>query len=354
MLCGSPSSGILSGMRSIARDGLHAPRSVARSASLHYVDRNEPGITRTGRGVRATYRYPDGRVVPQRVRTRIERLAIPPAWKKVWICSDPLGHLQATGMDAKGRTQYLYHPRWQEEANDGKFHKLPVFGTVLPEIRSTVRRMLLGRTPTREWVLAGTLYVMDRLHVRVGNEESASDAATFGVTTLRHRHARVRRDDVTLRFRAKGGLLQEFHVHDPRLARIIRACQHLPGQFLFEYEEDGACAPVHSDDVNAFLQSIAGEEFTAKDFRTWHGSATFFTSALAAREGGAPPRDCIRTGVADASEALRNTKTLCRQYYIHPTLITWIEEEKPAPALAGSATARRWLTEGERRMLAAL
>ena len=255
---------------------------------------------------------------------RIRSLTIPPAWTDVWICRSPNGHLQATGRDARGRKQYRYHPRWQEVRDETKYHRMIAFGAALPGIRRQVRRDMGRHSLTRERVLATVVQLLDGTSIRVGNDDYARTNGSYGLTTLRDRHVDVHGSRVDLHFRGKGGKQHELSYDDPRVARIITRCQALPGRHLFQFvNADGDPEPIDSEDVNAYLQEIAGDDFTAKDFRTWTGTVL---AAWALDELGRPrSKTQARKQQAEAVKAvaaeLGNTPAVCRRCYIHPDVM---------------------------------
>ena len=282
---------------------------------------------------------------------RIRALAIPPAYRDVWICPQANGHLQATGRDARGRKQYRYHADFRDQREADKFDRLAAFGRVLPRIRSTVHAALeAGRgasTPSRDVVIATIVRLLDTTFVRVGNDEYARTNRSFGLTTLRTRHAALQGSVLTLSFRGKSGRQHEVRIDDARVARVVRRCQQLPGQELFRWvDAQGASHAVGSGDVNDWLEQVAGERFTAKDFRTWHGSvqalALFGEGALAEAE---PPR--LTAVVAEVAKRLGNTAAVCRKAYIHPEVFAWAEKRAPLPPVR----ARRGLRAAEWRLL---
>jgi len=301
------------------------PLAAARAASLRYVSDTMPGITRRRSGTGFTYRDPDGRTIRDpAVLRRIKSLAIPPAWQAVWICPYANGHIQAVGRDARGRKQYRYHTRWREVRDEAKYGRMLLFGSVLPRIRARVQRDLALPDLPRERILAVLVRLLETTLARVGNVEYAKDNKSFGLTTLRNRHARVKGRSVELDFRGKHGIAHHLEVRDARLARIIRICQDLPGQELFQYvDEAGERHAVGSQDVNDYLREIAGEEVTAKDFRTW---AATNLAAVALRECGpaesaaAAKRNVLRT-IEAVAELLGNTRAVCRKCYIHPAVL---------------------------------
>jgi DNA topoisomerase-1 len=270
---------------------------------------------------------------------RIRALAVPPAWTDVWICPVAKGHLQATGRDARGRKQYVYHPQWRETREETKFNRLIAFGKALPRIRRRIREDLRRPGLGREKVLASVVRLLDLSAIRVGNEEYATQNHSYGLTTLEDRHARVNGSRIQLRFRGKAGRQHVLSIKEPTLARIVKKCQDLPGQELFEWvDEAGGVHDVTSGDVNDYLSEIGGENFTSKDFRTWAGTV------LAARA----LRQCedSRTGITRAVESvagcLGNTPAVCRKAYIHPALFQAYHEGllAPGPGKAGSRTQR--------------
>ncbi len=294
-------------------------------ADLVYVSDAQPGIRRHRRGKAFAYRLPDGGWLrdPNEL-VRIRRLAIPPAWRDVWICPDPDGHLQATGRDARGRKQYRYHERWREIRDEQKFERLAEFGRALPRIRLRVTRDLAGGTATlpRERVLATIVRLLDTTFVRVGNEEYARDNDSYGLTTLRRDHADVEGGTLRLQFRGKSGVLHALAVDDPRVAAVVRRCQQMPGQELFHYEDDaGNPRGIGSGDVNDYLREISGGGFTAKDFRTWHGTVLALELVRAACFAAPAERPGAMEILKQVAHRLRNTVAVCRKAYIHPEVL---------------------------------
>lgn len=330
---------------------------------LIHVSDTMPGIRRCRRGHGFAYRTSSGEWLrdPQEIQ-RIRRLAIPPAYRDVWICPVPEGHLQATGRDARGRKQYRYHPEWRSSREADKFSRLMAFGQALPSIRKRVARDLRPGAPMgRELVLATVVRLLDATLVRVGNDEYARGNGSFGLTTLRNPHATVRGTRLTLSFRGKSGVAHEVTVDDARLARIVKRCQELPGQELFQYPDaDGTLRRIGSADVNDYLHEAAGERFTAKDFRTWHGSVLALAltrEACRAREDDG--RRFEPGAVLDeVARRLRNTPAVCRKSYVHPALLTLWQELSVDRSAAARAldeqerpTPRRGLQADEQRLL---
>lgn len=303
-----------------------SPRQ-ARKAGLHYVTDSDTGWTRRRSGKGFSYWNAQGqRITDRRVLDRIRRLAIPPAYEEVWICRDARGHLQATGRDARGRKQYRYHPRWREVRDEGKFSRLHEFGRHLPMIRRRVSMDLRRPGIVLPKVLAAIVRLLDVALLRIGNRAYTKENGSYGVTTLRRRHARTDRDRLMLRFRGKSGVEREVDVRDPAVARLVGRLQQLPGQHLFKFKDgDGHIHPVDSGMVNAYLKDISGCDFTAKDFRTW-GATVLAVMALgdidvAAGGSAAAQRARITSAIRAVAEQLGHTVTVCRQSYVHPAVL---------------------------------
>ena len=296
----------------------------AREAGLRYVSDRTPGITRQAAGRGMVYRGPDGkRIRDEETLRRIRHLAIPPAWTQVWICPRANGHIQATGRDARGRKQYRYHDDWKAARDSTKFERTIAFGRALPRIRRRVARDLARRKLDRRKVLAAIVRLLETTLIRVGNEEYAKQNGSFGLSTLRDRHVAIERGTLHFQFRGKSGKHHRIELHDPRLARIVRQAQDLPGQELFQYlDDDGGRQIVDSADVNAYIHELAGEEFSAKDFRTWAGTVL---AAVALREFEAfdtktqAKRNLVQA-IERVAEQLGNTPTVCRKCYVHPVV----------------------------------
>ena len=280
------------------------------------------GIVRRRAGKHFSYRAPDGTNVKDiETLRRIRSLVIPPAWHDVWICVDPLGHIQAVGRDAKGRKQYRYHTSWRELRDETKFGRMLEFGGALPSIRAVMARDLALPGLPKAKVLAAIVKLLETTRIRVGNEEYARQNHSYGLTTLRDRHVQIDGSTMRFRFRGKSGKEHEVSVTDRRLARIVRACQDLPGQELFQYlAEDGSRQSVGSADVNAWLREASGKDFTAKDYRTWAGTRM----ALEALRGVGPAdtqthsKKAMQEAVKQVAQALGNTPAVCRRCYVHP------------------------------------
>ena len=294
------------------------------AAGLVYVSDAMPGIRRVSAARGFVYMLTNRQLTDEAELKRIAALAIPPAYEDVWICPNPRGHLQATGRDARGRKQYRYHPKWRLSRDTAKFERMPGFGEALPRLRRCLRRDLAQKGLPREKVLAVIVSLLDATRVRIGNAEYARDNDSYGLTTLRNRHVQFERDGRLLfRFRGKGGAEHEIALDDRRLARLVRHCHELPGQRLFQYvDEAGERHPIDSDQVNLYLKEAMGDDFTAKDFRTW--SATLRAIAIMHSTPLPDPASeralnaCIAAAVKQVAVDLRNTPAVCRKSYINP------------------------------------
>ena len=344
-----------SGRASTAKSERPVETSTPRGLVWSTDDR--PGIRRERVGDGFAYRGVDGRRIRNAAEIRrIRALAIPPAYEDVWISPLPNGHLQATGRDARGRKQYRYHPDWRVARDADKFERMLEFGAALPRIRARVKEQLampIGDAPRRDTVLATIVRLLDTTFVRIGNDEYAKTNKSFGLTTLRRRHADVRGSRLRLRFRGKSGVERDVGLEDPRVARVVRRCQAMPGQQLFQYmDENGQARAVDSSDVNDYIRETTGAEFTAKDFRTWHGTA--FALALWAEQCAADAA-CRRTAnqlLGDVAGRLGNTVAVCRKSYVHPRVLEQLASAADADALAAMTPTRRaGLSAAERRLL---
>ncbi len=297
----------------------------AEAAGLRYISDTGPGITRRRAGKHFSYLGLDGAPIRDRAELdRIKGLGIPPAWKDVWICPDPLGHIQATGRDAKGRKQYRYHPRWREIRDETKYGRMMAFGRALPRIRERTNQDLARRGLPREKVLATVVRLLEATLIRVGNEEYARTNESFGLTTMRDDHVDVQDSKIHFHFRGKSGVEHTVDVKDRRLAAVVRRSQDLPGQELFQYiDEDGERQTIDSGDVNEYLREITGEDFTAKDFRTWAGTVL---AAQALQEFGefdseAHAKRNVVAAIEAVASRLGNTRAISRKSYVHPAII---------------------------------
>ena len=301
------------------------PVESAKEAGLRYVTDAKPGIRRKRAGKGFRYVGPDGKPVhnPEVLR-RIRSLVIPPAWKDVWITTDPRGHLQATGRDAKGRKQSRYHPRWRAIRDETKYERMLLFGTALRRIRERVEEHLRLPGLPREKVLAAVVRLMDSTLIRVGNDEYAKENKSYGLTTMRRKHVKINGSELIFRFRGKSGVLHEVGILDRRLARIVRQCQELPGHELFEYlDAEGKTHTVDSADVNDYLRAISGGEFTGKDFRTWAGTvlASMSLRQFEPFESQTQAKKNVVQAVKEVARRLGNTPAVCRKCYLHPGVL---------------------------------
>nr|USU34025.1 DNA topoisomerase IB [Methylobacterium sp. OTU13CASTA1] len=301
------------------------PRDAAEEAGLAYVDESTPGLTRRRSGTGFAYRDPKGAPVRDaKTLARIRALAIPPAYTDVWICARANGHIQATGRDAKGRKQYRYHADFRAARDQTKFEHIMTFADVLPGLRARVDADMGKAGLPREKVLATVVHLLETTLIRVGNDDYARTNKSFGLTTLRDRHATIAGAKLTFRFKGKSGKTWDLGVKDRRVARIVKACQDLPGQELFQYRDaDGAIRDVTSADVNAYLREITGQPVTAKDFRTWAGTvlAALALQEFEAFDSQAAAKKNLRTAIESVASRLGNTPTICRKCYIHPQVL---------------------------------
>ena len=301
------------------------PIESAKSAGLRYVSDQARGFRREMGPLGFKFIGLNGKVIRNAADLkRIRSLAVPPAWTDVWICADPRGHLQATGRDARGRKQYRYHPDWRACRDENKYDRMQQFAAALPDIRKRTEADLARTGLPREKVLATVVQLLEKSLIRVGNDEYARANRSFGLTTLRNKHVDVKGSTLKFEFRGKSGVEHSVDVNDRRLARIVKQCRDLPGQELFQYiDEDGTHQDVTSQDVNAYLKELSGEDFTAKDFRTWAGTVLAATALREFDEPGSASQ--AKKNVLEAIEAvagmLGNTRAVCRKSYIHPAII---------------------------------
>lgn len=308
---------------------VESPVESAWAAGLRYVSDRMPGIRRMRKGKRFAYLAPDGTPIRNKQElARITSLAIPPAWTDVWICPNPRGHLQATGKDARGRKVYRYHARWRAVRDETKYHRMLAFGEALPAIRARVADDLAVSGPARARVLAAVVHLLDETAIRVGNEEYARQNASFGLTTLRNDHVDVEGSTIRFQFRGKSGKDHEVEISDRRVARLLRKLQDLPGQHLFGYRDEyGNVRAVESADVNEYLREISGQDFTAKDFRTWEGTVIVARELRASGEAEtkAEAKQRVADAIKAASARLGNTPAICKTSYVHPAVLEGYE-----------------------------
>lgn len=328
---------ISKGPRVTPSGGRRLELEAAEEAGLRYVSENQPGYRRKAKGDDFEYFDTEGKAVGDEQRLlRIKRLAIPPAWADVWISPTANGHVQATGRDARNRKQYIYHERWREMRDENKYERIVSFGKALPKIRRRVSKDLSLPGLPRNKVLAAIVQLLEDSFIRVGNEEYARENKSFGLTTMQDRHVDVKGSKMRFRFRGKSGIKHDVDVTDRRIAKIVLKLQDLPGQELFQYvdENDEVCA-IDSQDVNDYLREITGEDFTAKDFRTWAG--TVFAAVALSTVGGFETKKQAKANVKDAigavSKILRNTPAICRKCYIHPAVLETYLSGEPIEGL---------------------
>jgi DNA topoisomerase-1 len=323
----------------------------ARAAGLVYVSDTEPGIRRKAAGTGFGYRMPTGAAIRDKeTLVRVRTLAVPPAWTEVWICPDATGHIQATGRDARGRKQYIYHADWREVRDRSKYERMLDFARMLPRIRTRVRNDMSRRGMPREKVLATVVSLLDKTLVRVGNGDYAKQNGSYGLTTLRSRHLEVAGTELRFHFKGKSGKTWRLSVKDRRIARVVRSIQELPGQHLFQYlDDEGAVRSIDSTAVNDYLREIAGPDVSAKDFRTWAGTvlAVLALGALGEFTSQTQAKMNVRRAIEAVANKLGNTPTICRKCYIHPEIVaSYMEGTLPsvgtdaATAATGSALPR--------------
>jgi DNA topoisomerase I len=339
------------------------PAVDAKTAGLRYVNDHDPGIRRLKASQSFCYEAADGsRLTDQKTLGRIQRLAIPPAWTDVWICPHDDGHIQATGRDARRRKQYRYHPDWRAVRDETKYERMIAFAETLPRIRARVARDLVRPGLGRNKILATIVRLLETTLVRVGNEEYAQTNGSIGLSTMRDRHVKIERDTLHFSFRGKSGKHHRIDLHDARLAHVVRRSQDLPGQELFQYvDENGAQQKIRSDDVNAYLRKIAGEEFSAKDFRTWAGTvlAAIALAQFERCDTKARAKRNLVAAIEQVAQRLGNTPTVCRKCYIHPIVLDRYLSGSTVEVLRAKSNEAltqhgRNLTNAERAVLAFL
>jgi DNA topoisomerase-1 len=320
----------------------------AMPPGLRHSSDDTPGIRRRACGKGFSYRHDNGQAVsslPE--RKRLAKLAIPPAYRDVWICLSPHGHLQATGRDARGRKQYLYHPEWRAARDETKFDRMVAFGSALPRVRAAVTRDLVqpaSAPVSLPAVTAALVRLLDTTMVRVGNDEYARTNKSYGLTTLRKRHAALTGDKLRLKFRGKSGVEHEVALKDRRVARIVQRCQALPGQELFKYRDDaGQLHSVGSAEVNDYVRAASGGDFTAKDFRTWHASATALALFMQLDETAQASITVTVANqlIAEVAQLLGNTVAVCRKSYIHPEVVALLLKTSTMAAASKAARPKR-------------
>jgi len=319
---------VIKRMRKVAVPGpevVSDPVESAQAAGLRYVSDTQPGIRRKRAGKGFVYVGPDGKTIRDAKEvSRIRSLAIPPAYTDVWICPSPNGHIQATGRDARGRKQYRYHPKWREVRDETKFGRMLAFSQALPKIRARLERDLSLPGLPREKVLATVVRLLESTCIRVGNDEYAKANRSYGLTTLQDRHVEISGSNLRFEFRGKSGKTHKVDLNDRRLARIVERCQDVPGEDLFQYLDDNEVRQsIGSGDVNEYIREISGQEFTAKDFRTWAGTLLAI-EALTKIGDFSTQRNAksnVLKAIDEVAERLNNTRSVCRKYYVHPAVL---------------------------------
>ncbi len=301
------------------------PAKVAKAARLNYVNDSQPGISRRQKHDHFIYLNPKGEEVTDEASlARIRKMALPPAWQNVWICAKPNGHLQATGIDTKGRKQYRYHANWNAIRSETKFFRMIAFGEKLPLLRKQLETDLKQPSLTREKVVAVALSVMEQTLIRVGNAAYEKEYGSYGLTTLKDRHVKAQGDEVRFSFKGKKGIYHDITLHDRRLAKLVKACRDIPGKELFQYfDESGERRSIDSGMVNDYLQTVMGDSFSAKDFRTWAGTVNALR-LLVELEPCSTDKEAkknVNTVLDEVSHRLGNTRTVCRKHYVHPQIL---------------------------------
>lgn len=304
-------------------------RKAARMAHLLYVSADQQGIVRQKKGKGYRYTYRGKHITNEAQLDRIRRLAIPPSWSQVWICPHARGHIQATGNDLNGRKQYRYHEGWNALRNETKFHRLLEFGKALPKLRRAIRRDMAEPSLSAAHVMATVIELMQHTYIRVGNSDYEKRYGSYGLTTLKDKHVEVKKDTIRFCFKGKKGVLQEITLRHPRLARLVKQCRDIPGKELFQYyDEQGRRRSVDSGMINAYIREATGNDFSAKDFRTWAGSLHALSCLLSQPEDQhVTGRKKVLVEVFDTvSKKLGNTRSVCKKYYVHPGLVRMYEE----------------------------
>ena len=306
------------------------PLVAAEQAGLEYVSDNTPGIRRIANGDSFRYLHPDGKeVTSESALKRIRALVIPPAWTDVWICPSPYGHLQAVGRDAKGRKQYRYHSAYRSQRDETKFGRMLAFGAALPAIRKRIDEDLGLPGLPKNKVLAAIVRLLERTCMRIGNDEYVKQNESYGLTTLHDNHVKIQGGKMRFKFRGKSGQTQDIELEDPRLSKIVKRCRDIPGWELFQYvDESGDTCRITSTDVNAYIREITGEDFTAKDFRTWGGTgwAALVFEEMGPAENATDTKKSIVEAIKSVSSKLGNRPATCKKYYVHPAILAAYED----------------------------
>lgn len=332
------------------------PVKAAETARLIYVNGGTPGISRLKEGKEFIYVSGGKPVIDKKQLERIRKLAIPPSWKKVWICRSPRGHIQATGFDLRNRKQYRYHAAWNKLRNETKFHHLYEFGKLLPALRRKVKKDIRSKSLTREKVLAAAIDLMEKTYIRVGNEAYEKENGSYGLTTLKDKHVSLERDNLTVSFKGKKGIRHNISLTNKELARVIKQCRDIPGKTLFQYyDDDNNKKSIDSSMLNNYIKEATAPEFSAKDIRTWAGSVQAINYLLNGENIPQQKReDATKASTMFdwVSGKLGNSRNICKKYYIHPSLITLYEEKKELPVINSHLkTNRAGLSKSEQLLL---
>jgi DNA topoisomerase-1 len=301
----------------------------AAAVDLVYVKDNIPGISRKASGKGFTYFFKNKSIVDKKTLERIKKLAIPPAWKNVWICPNASGHVQATGIDDRNRKQYRYHVLWNNVRSETKFHRLYAFGHSLPKLRKQLEKDIARKELSKQKVLAAVILLMERTYIRVGNQGYEKMNGTYGLTTLKDKHIKISSGEMNFAFKGKKGIYHKISLQNKRLARIVKECRDIPGEELFQYyQADGSRTSIDSGSVNQYIKDASGMDFSAKDFRLWAGSLNILRSfnSIGQALTQAACKQNILLALDEVSAKLGNTRTVCRKYYVHPGLIRLYEE----------------------------
>ena len=323
-------------------------------ADLIYVSNSDPGILRIRKGETFDYFYKDKKLTSQKHLQRIQSLVIPPAWENVWICKDANGHIQCTGIDARGRKQYRYHPLWQKSRNESKFSKLTAFGKALVKLRKQIASDLNRKKLSEEKVIATVLALMDATHIRVGSSQYEKTNKSYGLTTLKDKHVEISGDALRFAFVGKKGVKHTISLQNKRLARIVKQCRDIPGKELFQYyDEQGNRRPIDSGKVNAYIREHTGDCFSTKDLRTWSGSVHALRGFLESQAAeNQTVRKKIIVEVLDmVSQELGNTRTVCKNYYVHPLIVQLYETGEFENHTKRLPSPDTWLNSEEKLLL---
>jgi DNA topoisomerase-1 len=306
-------------------------RKAAKTAQLTYVTNSTDGFSRHKRGKSFSYKKGNKLITNSQHLERIKKLAIPPSWTEVWICASPNGHIQATGIDLNGRKQYRYHAKWNELRNETKFHRMLDFGKVLPQVRKRIKKDISIKDMTAEKVVATAIRLMEQTYIRIGNNGYEKLYGSYGITTLKDRHVSIQKDRASFSFTGKKGIDHEITLKDKQLARILKQCRDIPGKELFQYYDiEGNRKGIDSGMVNSYIKEASGDDFSAKDFRTWAGSLQALECFCVAKkpESAAEVQKTILNVLDEVSAKLGNSRNICKKYYVHPGLINLYEENK--------------------------